>query len=357
MARYSFLSAILLALRAAAQSSTSYTDPSTGIDFVGYKASNYTFGLALPENPTTDFIGQLSSQYAQGWAGVTLGASMANHLIIAAWPNGNDVLASFRKATGYSAPPVYSGAWSLMPIAAGTFANSSGYQYTFLCQKCITGDALTFVANASAATFGWGLSSSAVASPSDPSTALNFHTTGFGLYGENLTAARSANYDTWAAMADTGSTPSTTSSTTSSPTSSSTPSEIPSPISTPIPSASKQKRMIEEVRYSGRTHPRNLKQARRPFPVEVQGQSAPRADQNEAAMAAAMARAAAKRRAAEEAGKRMKAAARLDPVQARRPLAAGYKIAAGPERYEDEEGMLKRSEWERASFLDVYNAE
>lgn len=70
-----------LACRAFAQSYTSsaYTDPNTGIDFQRYventQSAGYSWGIALPQVPTTDFIGQLvvPLNNSQGWGGVSLG--------------------------------------------------------------------------------------------------------------------------------------------------------------------------------------------------------------------------------------------------------------------------------------------
>lgn len=43
-----------------AQSSSAYTDAATGIAFQRYyDTSGYSFGIALPETPTTDFIAQM----------------------------------------------------------------------------------------------------------------------------------------------------------------------------------------------------------------------------------------------------------------------------------------------------------
>jgi hypothetical protein len=59
---FSGLSAVLAlgyAIGVSGQSTTAYTDPSTGITFQRYETEGYSFGIALPENPTTDLIGQV----------------------------------------------------------------------------------------------------------------------------------------------------------------------------------------------------------------------------------------------------------------------------------------------------------
>ena len=75
MARSFLLSSALLALRVAAQTSAPFTDDKTGITFMGYEhTSGYRFGIALPENPTTDFIAQIQAPISNdgGWAGFSM---------------------------------------------------------------------------------------------------------------------------------------------------------------------------------------------------------------------------------------------------------------------------------------------
>lgn len=108
MSRSLFLSSALLALRAVAQTSSPYTDANSGISFNGYQhSSGYTFGIALPETPTTDFIGQIVAPVGStgGWASFAMGQSMTGNLLIVAWPNGDEVVTSFREATWVYAWP------------------------------------------------------------------------------------------------------------------------------------------------------------------------------------------------------------------------------------------------------------
>jgi cellobiose dehydrogenase (acceptor) len=100
MARSFILSSALFALRAAAQSATPYTDAKTGITFNGYVGpSGYTFGIALPETPSKDFIAQVQAPITEGWAGFSMGQSMVGNLLAIAWPNDGKVMSSFRLAT------------------------------------------------------------------------------------------------------------------------------------------------------------------------------------------------------------------------------------------------------------------
>ena len=79
-----------------------FTDEASGITFNGIShASGYRFGIAVPENPTTDFIAQIVAPVNStgGWGGFGMGSSMRNNLLVVAWPNGDEVVSSFRKAT------------------------------------------------------------------------------------------------------------------------------------------------------------------------------------------------------------------------------------------------------------------
>lgn len=102
MARFLALLPALFAAGAVAQTSSPYTDEKTGITFNGLKhSSGYTLGFALPENPDKDFIAQIQAPItnAGGWAGFSMGQSMAGNLLVAAWPNEGKIVSSFRLAT------------------------------------------------------------------------------------------------------------------------------------------------------------------------------------------------------------------------------------------------------------------
>ncbi|KAI1073539.1 hypothetical protein F5B20DRAFT_566693 [Whalleya microplaca] len=208
------LSTLGLALGATAAGALNYTDSNTAISFSGYAdGKGYTFGMALPQSPSKDFIGQIVGPLTNGagWASFDTGVSMANYLLIVAWPNGDGVMMSPRTATSYATPSVYTGDVTLSPIEKGTFVNSTHFSATFLCGGCITGGDDSFSADDTEATFAYAYSTTAVTDPTDSSTALSYHAAGFSGFGMSLTAAKSANYDTWAAMAVTNSsTPVTT---------------------------------------------------------------------------------------------------------------------------------------------------
>lgn len=102
MTRSLFLSSALLALRAAAQSATPYTDEKSGITFNGHTdTTGVRFGIALPEKATTDLIAQIVAPVTNdgGWAGSVFGSTMVGSLLVVAWPHEGEVVSSFRKAT------------------------------------------------------------------------------------------------------------------------------------------------------------------------------------------------------------------------------------------------------------------
>ncbi|KAK2008705.1 GMC oxidoreductase [Colletotrichum eremochloae] len=199
----SLLATGILAAAAAAQQTPSYVDAASGITFQRHsETSGFAFGIALPTTVGKDFIGQISAPVSAGWAAVSLGGPMTNKVLLVAWPNGDSVQTSIRKASGYSNPDVITDSGiTLKPIASGISVNETSFTYTFLCQGCITGDDTTFTGTADTTTFGWAYSTTALSDTASASVALNYHGAGFGLFGANLAEAKSADYATWAAKA------------------------------------------------------------------------------------------------------------------------------------------------------------
>ncbi|KAF2670679.1 GMC oxidoreductase [Microthyrium microscopicum] len=205
MAWNTILTAVSLGLglvRTTQAQSTAFTDAKSGIQFQQVAKGGFTFGIALPEKPTGDFIGRLVGTGAKGWSGVSLGGPMAKSLMVIAWPNGKNVVASLRDSVGYQMPtPSANTTMSLRPIAAGTSADGTTWTYTFLCKGCIQTDTSTFKADDTTPNLGYGLTSTAVTKPSDPESAIPFHASGYGLFPIDLTKARSSKFATWAATA------------------------------------------------------------------------------------------------------------------------------------------------------------
>lgn len=183
---------------AAALTTEAYNDPNTGIDFQRYATNEYSFGIAVPENPEADFIGQMVVPLTEnaGWGAVSLGGGMLNNLLFVAWPNDEEIITTFRLAGAYANPDEYSGDVTALPIANGTFINSTHLSYTFLCQGCINDD--SFDATAATPVFGYAVAATSPETASDPVSALTYHAKAFGQYGVNLDGAKSADYALWA---------------------------------------------------------------------------------------------------------------------------------------------------------------
>lgn len=183
-----------------------YTDPNTGITFETYLDSDlsFSFGMVLPETIGTDFIGQVVVPLTngEGWGGISLGGDMTKHLLFVAWPNGEDIVTSFRLASSYANPAVYTDTTvNALPIANGTFVNSTHLSYTFLCSGCIIGGTTTFAATDSSPIIGYAISTSNPTTVSSSSSALVYHDAGSMEYGFSASSAQAANYATWASWA------------------------------------------------------------------------------------------------------------------------------------------------------------
>lgn len=183
-----------------------FTDPKTGIDFQQYSAlgGTFTIGIALPEKVESSFIGQIVVPIAKkgAWGALSLGGGMLNHLLLVAWANGEEVVSTFRTASAYANPAVYDATEvSALPIANGTYVNSTHFSFTFLCEGCIVGGSTTFAASDVNPVLGWALASADPTTPSDPTSDLPYHDAGFGLYGQPAAAAQSSMFETWASWA------------------------------------------------------------------------------------------------------------------------------------------------------------
>ena len=61
--------------------------------------------------------------------------------------------------SAYSPPPTVTGAYSIHPVANGTYVNGTHFTLTFLCKGCILTDGSTFAASDTDGYLGWALSS------------------------------------------------------------------------------------------------------------------------------------------------------------------------------------------------------
>ncbi|AEO69014.1 7e45c51e-662f-416f-b7f7-870b6473ba8f [Thermothielavioides terrestris] len=196
-----------------------FTDPSTGIVFNSWGLPNgsaetqggYTFGVALPSNAlttdATEFIGylQCASTDGKGWCGVSLGGPMTNSLLIAAWPYGDNIYTSFRYATGYAMPDVYTGNATLTQISSTI--NSTSFTLIFRCQNCLSwnqdGSSGGASTSSGALILGWCQAFPSPGNPTCPDQiTIEQHDNGQGIWGAQLDSnAANPSYTAWAAKA------------------------------------------------------------------------------------------------------------------------------------------------------------
>ncbi|OAK96395.1 CBD9-like protein [Phaeosphaeriaceae sp. SRC1lsM3a] len=191
-----------LATLSAAQTAAPYTDAKSGITFNTFQhSSGLFFGLALPANDTgnTDFIATIGGK-GTGYSGVSLGSAMLNKLLFVAWPNQQSVVGSFRKTGSHASPAVATGTFSQVPIANGTYVNSTHWTYTFLCSNCIQADGTTFKATDTTPSIGFALNPSGPSQKTNAASAVGKHTAqGQAVF--DLSKAKSAKFATWKSWA------------------------------------------------------------------------------------------------------------------------------------------------------------
>ncbi|KAK8114146.1 fungal cellulose binding domain-containing protein [Apiospora kogelbergensis] len=210
---------------------TAYTDPKTGIEFGTWtEGAGFTFGIALPNDALTiaanEYIGLL--RCTGGWCGISHGQSgqMTQALLLMAWPHEDEVLTSFRYATGYSMPVPYSGDAKLTQISSSI--NGSTYEVLFRCQNCFSwnhdGSTGSVSTSEGFLVLGWATANAAPSNPACPTAIRYGQHTAFGQFGAQLNGTANEEYAKWAALAtksvngNCGTTTTTTSSTTTSPT-------------------------------------------------------------------------------------------------------------------------------------------
>ncbi|KAF6794241.1 hypothetical protein CMUS01_16028 [Colletotrichum musicola] len=190
-----------------AQQSAAFVDQATGLSmerFFGAR-TQFAFAMALPEQASGSFIGQLSFplKAGAGWGAMGLTGDMEGNFFLAVWPDGQGgVTASFRQGTNEDNPPEVTGRFAVRPIAEGVAVNATSLTYTFLCENCLDATlGLGPEATNANAVMGWALSERAVRNPGNPGATLGFHERGFGPFTARLGNARSAQFDAVAATA------------------------------------------------------------------------------------------------------------------------------------------------------------
>nr|ADT70775.1 cellobiose dehydrogenase [Hypoxylon haematostroma] len=227
---------------------TPYTDSETGITFATWSVPDraeggnglapwggLTFGVALPENAlttdATELIGYLkcgsNGTTTDAWCGLSFGGPMTNSLLLMAWPHEDEILTSFRFASGYTRPDLYTGDAKLTQISSTI--DKDHFTLIFRCQNCLAWnqDGASGSASTSAGSLilGWASALRAPTNAGCPAEInFNFHNNGQMIWGATLDeSAANPSYSEWAAKATAtvtgdcgGATPTTTTTTTTS---------------------------------------------------------------------------------------------------------------------------------------------
>jgi cellobiose dehydrogenase (acceptor) len=130
---------------------------------------------------------------------------MTNSLLIAAWPYGDNIYTSFRYATGYAMPDVYTGNATLTQISSTI--NSTSFTLIFRCQNCLSwnqdGSSGGASTSSGALILGWCQAFPSPGNPTCPDQiTIEQHDNGQGIWGAQLDSnAANPSYTAWAAKA------------------------------------------------------------------------------------------------------------------------------------------------------------
>ncbi|GAW17018.1 hypothetical protein ANO14919_064670 [Xylariales sp. No.14919] len=190
-----------------AQEPVLYKDPGTGIQFGTWEQGDMTIGLALPGDAlttdATEYVGILKC--STGWCGLSFGQSgqMTQALLLVAWANGDEVLTSFRFATGYSFPEEYKGQANLTQISSNV--TDTGFELIYRCQGCFSWDhdgATGSVETSSGLLIlGRAAAKTEPSNPSCPSQISFGQHQAFGQFGAPLDTVVNDAYADWAKLA------------------------------------------------------------------------------------------------------------------------------------------------------------
>ncbi|KAL2258798.1 hypothetical protein VTK26DRAFT_7745 [Humicola hyalothermophila] len=198
----------------------SHTDPDTGIQFKTWSATDggaFTFGIALPPdaltNDASEYIGLLRCEIADptspGWCGLSHGQSgqMTQALLLVAWAYEGTVYTSFRYATGYTLPGLYTGEGTRLTQIASNVTDTS-FELLYRCEGCFAwnqdGAEASVGTSGGLLVLGRAAGRDGLANPTCPDQAtFAFHDNGFGQWGAPLEGAAQEQYEEWAALATT----------------------------------------------------------------------------------------------------------------------------------------------------------
>ncbi|KXT01440.1 hypothetical protein AC578_9541 [Pseudocercospora eumusae] len=210
------VASIFLAPTALAQTFSAFTDDD-GIAFwqktwsTGIGDGNAQFGMALPlanaSDYTDEYIGRLVATIPEGgtWMGLAHTSGMTNSLILLTWINGEEVMSSFRYASGYVEPDVYTGNASLSVISS--FVNGTHYGLTYRCKDCwrweqdgASGAQVPKTTSAAAQLMGWAQATQAPTNSEQADARIVQHASA-NIFAATVASARNAAYTSWISLA------------------------------------------------------------------------------------------------------------------------------------------------------------
>ncbi|TKA81238.1 hypothetical protein B0A55_02376, partial [Friedmanniomyces simplex] len=169
------------------------------------------WGMALPAAADTsmadEYIGRLVVPHVKTgtWMGLTHESSMTDSLILVTWIDGASVQTSFRYASGYVAPDIYTGNATLSQISSNI--NDTHYELTYRCQGCwswdqagATGSQVPATTASAAQLIGWAQATTPPTNPSEADSALQQHAND-GIFGALVASARNTAYTDWVTKA------------------------------------------------------------------------------------------------------------------------------------------------------------
>ena len=186
-----------------------FTDPQSGITFArstvdsSQTAGGFQWGLTLPEgNDSTgaEYLGYLvgARTSGAGWTGISHSASMPNSLLLLAWVNGQQIQTSFRYASGYVAPDIYTGNATLTQIDHSI--NDTHFTLTYRCQWCLVWDQDSTpgsqLPTGSSLVFGWAQSDTNPSPVTDSDATIIEHDS-MGDFGLGVASAQSPQYSSY----------------------------------------------------------------------------------------------------------------------------------------------------------------
>lgn len=215
----SYLSTALLALlpKALAQTFASYTD-TNNITFwqatfsTDVGTGNAQWGMALPaatqDSYKDEYIGHLvvTRPSTGTWMGISHTSGMTSSLLLLTWLGSSEnVMTSFRYASGYVEPDVYSGNATLSVI--DSTVNDTHYELTYRCQNCWkweedgeAGSQVPATTSAAAQLIGWAQATQAPTSPGEADTGIKQHAQD-GIFAATVGSARNTAYTDWISLA------------------------------------------------------------------------------------------------------------------------------------------------------------